>query len=164
MDKYVEMYEIESMSLDYCGQMCKGAHDSIFMGVQGTNCYCMNDITGSLLLSNRACNTRCSGDAAELCGGKGSLSLHQLKTESFTDVLAVVSGSLQGWKNGVNIVLEDGTECDDSSILPPSIHFLPGEVENRGVTVIEDHTIVVCGGQKNNKHGIVSQIALPKLY
>ena len=93
------MYKIESMSIDYCGQMCKGAHDSIFMGVQGTNCYCMNEITGSLLLSNRACNTRCPGDAAELCGGKGSLSLHQLKNESFTDVLAVVSGSLKGKKN-----------------------------------------------------------------
>ena len=157
MEKYVEKYEIESMSLDYCGQMCKGAHDSIFMGVQGTNCYCMNDITGSILLSNRACNTRCPGDAAELCGGKGSLSLHQLKNESFTDVLAVVSGSLQGWQNGVNIVLESGTECADSS---NPIPFIPDLLGNRGVTVIEDHTMVVCGGQKNNKHGIVFQISI----
>ena len=164
MEKYVEKYEIESMSLDYCGQMCKGAHDSIFMGVQGTNCYCMNDITGSLLLSNRACNTRCSGDAAELCGGKGSLSLHQLKTESFTDVLAVVSGSLQGWKNGVNIISENGIECADSNNPPPGIPFLPGSaVQNRGVTVIEDHTMVVCGGQKENKQGIVFQIFITQV-
>ena len=163
-DRYVEMYKIESMSIDYCGQMCKGAHDSIFMGVQGTNCYCMNDITGSLLLSNRACNTRCPGDAAELCGGKGSLSLHQLKNESFTDVLAVVSGSLKGWQNGVNIVLESGAECADSSnpFSNPdsSIPFIPDLLGNRGVTVIEDHTMVVCGGQKNNKHGKVFQISI----
>ena len=143
------------MSIDYCGQMCKGAHDSIFMGVQGTNCYCMNDVTGSLLLSNRACNTRCSGDTAELCGGKGSLSLHQLKNESFTDVLAVVSGSL--FKNYVNIILENGKECADSSSPPPSIPFLPGgQIQNRGVTVIEDHTMVVCGGQKDDNHGTYS--------
>ena len=143
------------MSIDYCGQMCKGAHDSIFMGVQGTNCYCMNDVTGSLLLSNRACNTRCSGDTAELCGGKGSLSLHQLKNESFTDVLAVVSGSSS--KNYVNIILENGKECADSSSPPPSIPFLPGgQIQNRGVTVIEDHTMVVCGGQKDDNHGTYS--------
>ena len=151
-DRYVEMYKIESMSIDYCGQMCKGAHDSLFMGVQSTNCYCMNEITGSLLLSNRACNTRCSGDAAELCGGKGALSLHQLKNESFTDVLAAVSGSLKGKQNFVNIVLESGTECADSS---NPIPFIPDLLGNRGVTVIEDHTMVVCGGQKNNEAGIV---------
>ena len=78
-----------------------------------------------------------------------------MKNEFFTNVLAVVSGSLEGWKNGVNIVSEKGTECADSSNPPPVIPFLPGEVQNRGVTVIEDHTMVVCGGQKNNKHGIV---------
>ena len=159
-EKYVEKYEIEFMSIDYCGQMCKGAHDSIFMGVQGTNCYCMNDVTGSLLLSNRACNTRCPGDAAGLWGGKGALSLHQLKNESFTDVLAAVSGSLKGKQNFVNIVLESGTECADSSNPPPSIPFIPDTLGNRGVTVIEDHTMVVCGGQKNNKAGIVFKISI----
>ena len=59
--KYEKLYESESMTLDYCGQMCEGVDDTIFMGVSITKCYCLNDITGSLLLSNRACGTKCPG-------------------------------------------------------------------------------------------------------
>ena len=142
------MYETETMSLDYCGQMCQGIYDSVFMGVQAKKCYCLNTISGSLLLSNRACKNKCPGDQAELCGGKGSLSIHQLKNDTFTDVLSLVSGSFGGVKNEVNVVLENGTECIENDI-----PYLSGEVENRGVTVIEDHTIVVCGGKLNTGFG-----------
>ena len=143
------MYETETMSLDYCGQMCQGIYDSNFMGVQAKKCYCLNTISGSLLLSNRACKNKCPGDQAELCGGEGSLSIHQLNNDSFTDVLSLVSGSFDGVKNEVNIILENGTECIDNDI-----PFLSGEVENRGVTVIEDHTIVACGGKLNTGYGM----------
>ena len=83
-----------------------------------------------------------------MCGGKGSLSIHQLKNDTFTDVLSLVSGSFGGVKNEVNVVLENGTECIENDI-----PYLSGEVENRGVTVIEDHTIVVCGGKLNTGFG-----------
>ena len=63
-----------------------------FIGVSVNKCYCINDIAGSILLSNRACNSKCPGDSDELCGGKGSLSIHQLKNDSFTDNLAILSG------------------------------------------------------------------------
>ena len=98
-DKYVAMYEIEYMSLDYCGQMCQKVHDSNFMGVQDTKCYCIDYIYGSLLLSNRACSTKCPGDMAELCGGRGSLSIHQLKNDSFTGMYLFMSLTcyLQCW-------------------------------------------------------------------
>ena len=59
--KYEKLYESESMTLDYCGQMCEGVDDTNFMGVSVTKCYCINDITGSHLLSNRACGTKCPG-------------------------------------------------------------------------------------------------------
>ena len=63
-----------------------------FIGVSVNQCYCINDIAGSILLSNRACNSKCPGDSDELCGGKGSLSIHQLKNDSFTDNLAILTG------------------------------------------------------------------------
>ena len=149
--KYVETYESESMSLDYCGHMCQISNvDSTFMGVQANKCYCINDISGSLQLSNRVCNTKCPGDFAELCGGRGSISIHKLKNDSFTDVLAIVSGSFGGQKNQFNVILENGTECIDHEIPSP----LPLNPENRGVTVIEDHTLVVCGGNTNNDLGM----------
>ena len=65
-----------------------------FIGVSINKCYCINDITGSNLLSNRACNSKCPGDSDELCGGKGTLSIHQLKNDSFTDNLAILTGKL----------------------------------------------------------------------
>ena len=143
-------YESESMSLDYCGQMCDGVDETIFMGVQETKCYCINDLSGSLLLSNRACSTKCPGDSAELCGGKGTLTIQQLKNDSFTDLLAIVSGSAAG-KREFQTVMEDGTEClrADNGI-PNNAH----NIIYKGVTVIEDHTMVTCGGEgANNGQG-----------
>ena len=139
-------YESESMSLDYCGQMCDGVDETIFMGVQETKCYCIDDLAGSLLLSNRACNTKCPGDSAELCGGKGALTIQQLKNDSFTDLLAIVTGSHQG-KREVHTVMEDGTECLNADNGIPNNDDTNDPI-HRGVTVIEDHTIVACGGHK----------------
>ena len=36
-DKYEEMYDSESMTLDYCGQMCQGLHETNFMGKEVYN-------------------------------------------------------------------------------------------------------------------------------
>ena len=68
---------------------------------------------------------------------------------SFTDVLAVVGGSLAGSKNMVSIVMENGTEC----LVDDIPYVLGGNIENRGFTVIEDHTIVACGGMNEDKKG-----------
>ena len=36
-NKYEEMYDSESMTLDYCGQMCQGLHETNFMGKEVYN-------------------------------------------------------------------------------------------------------------------------------
>ena len=125
--------------------MCQGDTTSSvfsFMGIEGSKCYCFNGISGAMLLSNRACNSQCPGDSAELCGGKGSLSIYQLVNDSFTDVMAVVGG-WDGTQDKINLIMEDGTECTDHDIPKPNNEF--GRVS---YAVIEDHTIVGCGGIK----------------
>ena len=71
-----------------------------------------------------------------------------MQNESFTDVLAVVSGKKK--QNKVNIILESGRECQDANI--PSV---PEFIFDRGVTVIEDHTLAVCGGTRNTGNGMI---------
>ena len=47
----------------------------------------------------------------------------------------------------VDVLMENGEICESG---------IPNDPENvgeRGVTVIEDHTIVICGGMKTNGHG-----------
>ena len=47
----------------------------------------------------------------------------------------------------VDVLMENGEICESG---------IPNDPENvgvRGVTVIEDHTIVICGGMKTNNHG-----------
>ena len=73
-----------------------------------------------------------------------------MQNESFTDVLAVVSGKKK--QNKVNIILESGTECQDATAGIPSV---PEFIFDRGVTVIEDHTLAVCGGTKNTGNGMI---------
>ncbi len=132
-------YDNELMTLEYCGQMCSddsGTHAAF--GVMQTSCYCLADVHGAMQLSNRACDFKCPGDEAQMCGGKGSLIIHMLKNESFTDVLGMAGGSTHAF----NVILHDGNECAD--------HEIP-KIEDRrynGYTVIEDHTIVACGGIK----------------
>lgn len=141
-------YESELMTVDYCGHMCQDG-DMKFMGIEQTKCYCLDTIANAQLLSNRACATKCAGDPAQLCGGKGALSIHQLINDTFTDVLGVAGKKDEsGNDNPVHIIKEDGEECTDHNIpdLPDD------DLHEMAFTVIHDHTIVGCGGTtKNNK-------------
>ena len=147
------------MTLEYCGQICTGVEDSAFMGVSIDKCYCLDDISTAVTMSNKACGIRCPGDSAERCGGKGTLSIFGLKNETFTDVMALMGGS-GGTRDKANVILNDGTICSDSD---HGIPDLPEKVDNPGVTVIEDHTIVVCGGSPDGGKFIFSNQVCFKL-
>ena len=51
-------------------------------------------------------------------------------------------------KRRVDVLMENGEICETD--IPQD----PENVGERGVTVIEDHTIVICGGMKTNGHGM----------
>lgn len=143
-------YESELMTIDYCGHMCQDADIThAFMGIEQTKCYCLSSIADGQRLSNRACSTKCAGDPAQLCGGKGALSIHQLANETFTDVLGVAGkADKNGNDNPVHIIQEDGNECTSHGIpdLPDD------DLHEMAFAVIHDHTIVGCGGtDENNK-------------
>lgn len=135
------------MTLAYCGQMCQQAPDSeniAFMGVEVTKCYCLQSIANAQLLNTKSCSTKCPGDSAQLCGGKGSLMIHQLKNDSFTNVMAIAAGNIgtNGQMKEVQIVTADGTECEDHGI--PDFDAI---CKNAGFTVIGDSRLLVCGGK-----------------
>ena len=70
-----------------------------------------------------------------------------MKNDSFTDVIALMTGKKSSGpkKNTIDIIQEDGSVCGSHGI--PDVTESMGD---RGVTVIEDHTLVQCGGSKNN--------------
>ena len=56
--------------------------------------------------------------------------------------------------------MENGEICESG--IPED----PENVGERGVTVIEDHTIVICGGMKTNGHGrilLISVTVFPRI-
>ena len=76
-------FSSEGMTLEYCGQLCSGPGTFIYMGVSGTQCHCFANLLLAKQLSNGACNLKCPGDEAEICGGKGVLSVYTLENDVF---------------------------------------------------------------------------------
>ena len=109
-----------------------------FIGIEREKCFCLDDLFGGMLLSNRHCSSKCSGDAAELCGGKGALSIYKLHNDTHTDAMAVFGNWESSAGTGLYL-MEDGNECTSEipNSMSPYINCY---------TAIEDHTIVKCGG------------------
>lgn len=140
-------YNSEAMTIEYCGQMCQASGlSNKYMGLEKNHCFCLESLApASYLLSNQHCHVKCPGDPAELCGGKGAVSLHQLNNETLIDVLVVAGGRSHKFEASTVINVE-GQECSD--------HGIPDLPKNKDApfTVIEDHTLVRCGGFKTNKN------------
>ena len=60
------------------------AERATFFHLQNGSCFCFSQLH-SPLLSNRQCNVPCPGDNAQLCGGKGAISVYNLKTSNGTN-------------------------------------------------------------------------------
>ena len=56
------------------------------------------------------------------------------------------------------MLMENGEICETD--IPQD----PENVGERGVTVIEDHTIVICGGMKTNGHGMILIIYASRMH
>ena len=48
---------------------------------QEGKCYCLSEIH-SPQLSNRDCSTPCPGDNSQMCGGKGTMSVFNIKNDT----------------------------------------------------------------------------------
>ena len=76
------------------------------------------------------------------------MSVYSLKNESLTDIMVLCGGKKGSFLDRCTVVTSEGKECakDDHGI-----PVIP-EVARKGsaYTIIEDHTIVVCGGFASN--------------
>ena len=65
-----------SNTLEDCFQFCRG-HDYRYAGLQfGSECWC-SDTYGKYGTSNN-CNTPCTGNAEQICGGPGANSVYDV--------------------------------------------------------------------------------------
>ena len=131
------------MTIEMCAHQCQVLEEKDFMGIEVTMCYCFDNLNGASPFTHSACNTKCPGDKAELCGGKGLMSVHKLVNETFGDVLVLVSGEDSSGNNLVSsdLILPGGTICTDHGI-PDH----PQGLSRAGWTTIGDYMIVSCGG------------------
>lgn len=76
--KDVQLMKLSSeMTNDQCINFCHSKSFVIAGTKSGTQCFCGNDLLGSVLVSNGRCNMTCTGDATEstICGGPDTLSI-----------------------------------------------------------------------------------------
>lgn len=75
------------MTNDECINLCRSKSFAIAGTKSGTQCFCGNDLLGSVLVSNGQCNMSCAGDATQstLCGGPEALSIWGLLDTSIQE-------------------------------------------------------------------------------
>ena len=64
------------MTVELCASLCNGY---TFYGVEyGSECYCGNELASDAFpVDSSLCDARCSGNSAEICGGRMLLSLYE---------------------------------------------------------------------------------------
>jgi len=75
----------EDMTPDFCENKCKTLDpENLFYGVQNsTDCYCGKDFNDHMVPSNyylppRFCDSPCSGNATQVCGGSDNMNLYSI--------------------------------------------------------------------------------------
>ena len=141
LDSTTPNIESNLMTIDYCSHFCQ---ESAFIGISGSNCYCLDNLNNASRLSNKLCSQKCKANPAQLCGGKGAIVVHQLKVDSYLDVMVLLGGTEAGSLplEDSTVIMSDGQECQDHGI--PD---LPSPVLEAGFVSINNSVIVMCGGK-----------------
>ena len=141
--------ESSLMTIDLCSNACD---HSVFMGIAVTKCFCFESLLQATKLSAKLCGDHCKGNQAQLCGGHGAMTVHQLKNEVYNDVMVILGGTETSYSYIDNDPLQDNTvlmsggqECEDHGI--PD---LPEPVMDAGFVSINNSVIVMCGGKKSS--------------
>ena len=130
------------MTIEMCAHQCETLEETDFMGIEVTKCFCFANLTGASPFTHSACNTKCPGDKAELCGGKGLMSVHKLVNETHGDVLVLVAGLQSSTVLTTHdVILPHGKICTDHGI--PDF---PEPRDRAGWTTVGDYMIIGCGG------------------
>ena len=145
----VPTLESNLMTIDLCTNACG---DSRFIGISVTKCFCFESLNQATRLSTRLCGEHCGGNQAQLCGGSGTISAHQMKNKVYNDVMVILGGTETSYTYIDNDPLQDNTvlmsggeECEDHGI--PD---LPEPVTDAGFVTINNSVIVMCGGKKSS--------------
>ena len=137
------------MTIDLCSNACES---SVFMGITVAECFCFESLLQATKLSTKLCGEHCKGNKAQLCGGQGAMTVHQLKNEVNNDVMVIFGGTETSYDYVDNDPLQDNTvlmsggqECEDHGI--PD---LPEPLMGTGFVSINHSVIVMCGGKKSS--------------
>ena len=70
----------ENMTIENCIQFCKN-DGYAFAGVESEDeCFCGNNPPSQNSIPDSECNSKCSGDQTQICGGHWKISIYSYKT------------------------------------------------------------------------------------
>ena len=83
MHKKLKNHQKEALTLDLCQSLCKKY--TYFAVSKGTNCWCGNEF-GLSGPTSQSCDVKCSGNVAQVCGGRKSHSVYRVNTQALRSV------------------------------------------------------------------------------
>ena len=130
------------MSVGFCVHICKAVSSGSgtkFAGVEGENCLCFDSLNKVQPLTNRHCRLKCKGDASQICGGHGAMTVINIVDNSINEVMVTYGGP-----NDANfqVIRSDGWACDATDIPSPPDTDLIGPA----FTTRKDRYFIICGG------------------
>ena len=73
-------FDTDDMSIQFCIEYCRGnSSDHVYAGVSQSLCYCTQDLSYyNMSKPTTKCNTPCTGDPQQICGGHGYVNLFKI--------------------------------------------------------------------------------------